>query len=715
MKQLIQTLQEGEIRILDVPPPILESGRILVKNYYSLISPGTEGSTVRAARKSLVGKAKERPEKVRQVIEAVKTLGPIQAFRVVQKKLGAYSPLGYSCSGEIIDVSQDSVGFVVGDLVACGGAGYANHAEIVTVPKNLCVKLPGDADMQRAAYNTLGAVALQGVRQADLKIGETCAVIGLGLIGQLTCLLLRSSGIRVIGVDIDPRMVDLAGKHCADLAMARQESNLLEKIMEYANGIGVDAVILTAGTKSLDPINTAGRISRHKGRVVVVGDVPTGFERDTYYKKELELRMSCSYGPGRYDLNYEEKGLDYPVGYVRWTEKRNMTAFQEFLYSRRINIDYLTTHIFDLQDAPQAYDLILRDEEPVLGILIKYDIESKKIDKKVVIRKETSAGSVNIAFIGTGSYAHNHLLPNLPKGTDISRRCVFDLQGTNSRKVAEKYGFESCTSDERDIFNEAKINTVFVATRHDSHADYVVKCLKSGKSVSVEKPLCLDPTELEMIKEAYDESQARMPSPILMVGFNRRFSPLTRILKESMGEGPMAMLYRINAGHIPSDSWIQDREIGGGRIIGEVCHFVDYLTFMNGSPPESVSAVNVPSPDHLEDNAGINLRFRNGSIGSISYFSTGSRSVYKEHIEIYKSGLTGIIKDFKSLEIYGEGKKIKKKLLSQDKGQKLMIEAFINAVKEGKPSPIRFDDIYLVTLATFKIVESLKKNSVISL
>jgi len=715
MKQVVQTLRDGKIRVLDVSDPMLVKGMILVRNSFSLISPGTEGSTVRAARKSIVGKAKERPQQVKQVIEAVKILGPMQAYRVVQKKLGAYSPLGYSSSGKIIDMSQDSVGFDVGNLVACAGAGYANHAEIVAVPKNLCVKLPGDVDMQRAAYNTLGAVALQGLRQADLKIGETCAVIGLGLIGQLTCLLLRSSGIRVIGVDIDPRMVDIARKHCADLALERQEQNLIEKVIEYGGGIGVDGIIITAGTRSLDPINLAGRIARHKGRVIVVGDVPTGFERDTYYRKELELKMSCSYGPGRYDPSYEEKGIDYPVGYVRWTEKRNMMAFQELLHSEKINVDYLTTHIFDLQDAPKAYDLILRNEEPVLGILIKYDLESAKLDKKVIIRREMSAGSVNIAFIGAGSYAQYHLLPNLPRRTGVMRKCIFDLQGTNSRKVAEQYGFESCTSDERDIFNEADINTVFVATRHDSHADYVVKCLKSGKSVSIEKPLCLDASELEKIKEAYDESQKRTPTPILMVGFNRRFSRLTRILKESIGEGPMAMLYRVNAGRIPSNSWIQDREIGGGRIIGEVCHFVDFLTFMNGSLPVSLSGVYLPNPDNLEDIVSINLRFRNGSIGTISYFSNGSRAVYKEHIEIYKSGLTAIIKDFKSLKIYGEGKRIKKKLLSQDKGQKLMIDAFIDAIKEGKPSPISFDDIYSVTLATFKIIESLRKNSVINL
>lgn len=588
--------------------------------------------------------------------------------------------------------------------------------------------------MKRAAYNTLGAIALQGIRQADLKIGETCAVIGLGLIGQLMCNMLRAGGIKVIGIDIDPRVVDIAKEHCTDSAFNRNESGLEEKIDEFTGGIGIDSVIITAATDSLDPVNFAGKIARKKGRVVVVGDVPTGFDREHYYRKELELRMSCSYGPGRYDINYEEKGIDYPVGYVRWTENRNMRAFQELIHSGKIDIDYLTTHVFKLDDAPAAYDMIMERKEPFIGILIEYDVAKEDVKKKVLVNRPSSFvshPSVNLAFIGAGSYAMSHLLPNIPKDKDVILKGVMTSSGTSSRTVSEKYGFEFCTSDENDIFGSADINTIFIATQHNTHAEYVMKALKAGKNVYVEKPLCTKESELAQILETVsrrsgETEKAEIPdspshsepveeSPLLMLGFNRRFSPLTEILKEKIGSGPMSMIYRINAGAIPAGSWVQDRDIGGGRIIGEVCHFVDYLTFINGSLPESVYATALPDPDNLEDTVNINLSFKNGSIGTISYFANGSKSLFKEYIEIYKAGITGVIKDFKELEIYGDGKPFKKSLLSQDKGQKTMIKTFLDTIKQGKPSPISFEEIYYVTLTTFKIIESIRTKKILTI
>ena len=710
MKQLVQTLKEGKIRILEVATPLLGKGMILAKNHYSLISPGTEGSIVGAARKSLIGKAKERPEQAKQVIEAVKTLGPIQAYKLVQKKIGAYSPLGYSSSGKIIDMTQDAIGFAVGDLVACGGAGYANHAEIVAVPKNLCIKLPPGSDLKKAAYVTLGAIALQGVRQAELRIGETCAVIGLGLIGQLTCLLLRAGGVRVLGVYIDQKMVEIARTHCADLAFQREDFALETKISYFTEGIGVDAVIITAATKSPDPINFAGKIARKKGKIVIVGSVATGFDREPYYRKELEIKMSCSYGPGRYDNSYEEKGIDYPVGYIRWTENRNMKAFHELVHSGKLNIDYLTTHIYDLERAGEAYELILQRREPILGILIKYkDVDEKEIAKKVEIGKRSPSQKVCIGFIGAGSYAMNHLLPNLRKNGDAHLKGVLDLSGPVSRRVAEKFGFEFCTSNENDIFDNDEIKTVFIATRHNSHAEYVIKSLHAGKCAYVEKPLCIKESELEQIKETYLSQVEKQSLPFLVVGFNRRFSQLTEILKKHLGSGPMAMIYRINSGYIPSDSWIQDNDTGGGRIIGEVCHFIDYLIFLNGSLPDYVSATSMTDPRNTEDTININLKFKNGSIGTISYFSNGSKSLFKEYIEVYKGGITGIIKDFKKLELYGNGKILKKKVFAQDKGQKKMIRLLINAIKNGKSSPIDFEEIYFGMLTTFKVLESLRQ------
>ena len=757
MKQLTQKLKDGKMEILDVPPPVLEKGMILVRNYYSLISAGTEASSVSAARKSLIGKAKERPQQVKQVIDLLKQQGPLQTYRTVMKKLDAYSPLGYSSAGEVIDVAPDVKGFSAGDLVACGGGGYASHAEVVAIPHNLCVKLPTkqitDAGyqisdeaiqtiMKRAAYNTLGAIALQGVRQADLKIGEACAVIGLGLIGQLTCNMLRAGGIKVIGIDINPKMVDLAREHCADMAFIREDPGLEEKIHDFTDGIGADVVIITAATSDLDPINFAGMISRKKGRVVVVGDVPTGFDRENYYRKELELRMSCSYGPGRYDLQYEEKGIDYPAGYVRWTENRNMQAFQELVHSGKINIDYLTTHVFKLDDAPKAYDMIMEKKEPFIGILIEYDIDKKIESKKIYISKKSEVrmqklDNVGIGFIGAGSYAMGQLLPNIPKDKDIVLKGVLTSSGTSSRTVAEKYGFEFCTSDKDDIFSNSEINTVFIATRHNTHAGYVKLALESGKNVYVEKPLCVTESELAQILETVSGRSGETgnrgsgetehsnvaeslglpvsPSPLLMLGFNRRFSPLTELLKEKIGEGPMAMTYRVNAGPIPPDSWVQDKEIGGGRIIGEVCHFVHYLTFINGSLPESVYATALPDPHNLEDTVNINLSFKNGSIGTISYFANGSKLLFKEYIEIYRAGITGVIRDFKELEIYGDGKPFKKNLLSQDKGQKTMLKFFIDAIKNGKPSPISFEEIYYATLTTFKIIESLRSRRAVAI
>jgi predicted dehydrogenase/threonine dehydrogenase-like Zn-dependent dehydrogenase len=710
MKQVVLTIKDGKVRVLDVPPPALDKEMILVKNRYSLLSTGTEGSTVEAAKKSLYGKARERPQQVKQVMNVLKQQGPIQTYRAVRKKLDAYTPLGYSSAGEVIETASGTGGFSVGDLVGCGGAGYANHAEIVAVPRNLCVKLPPDADLKRASYNTLGAVALQGVRQADLRIGETCVVIGLGLVGQLTALILRASGVKVIGIDIDSGMVNAAKENCCDLALMRDEAGLEKRIEGFTGDVGADAVIIAAAAKSLDPINLSGRLLRKRGRVVIVGNIPTGFDREPYYKKEIEIRMSCSYGPGRYDPQYEEKGVDYPVGYVRWTERRNMEAFQELLYSRKIDIDYLTTQVFKLDNAARAYDLVLKKEEPFLGILIEYPSDPILEESKIERKKRNPAGKIKIAFIGAGSYAAGSLFPNLPKDPDVVLRGVMDASGTNARAAADKYGFDFCTSDAKDILGDDEVNTVYIATRHDSHARYVLDSLKAGKCVAVEKPLCLQESELEEIKTIYNSMARDKKVPFVMVGFNRRFAPLTQELKRHLGKGPMAMLYRINAGFLPADSWIQDRETGGGRILGEVCHFVDLLSFISESLPEYVFASVMSSPHEMDDTLNVSLKFQNGSIGTISYFANGPASLFKEYIEVFQSGVTGIIRNFKELEIFRDGKKIKKKSLVQEKGQKNMLRALIDAIREGKESPIGFEDIYSATKTTSKILESIKIN-----
>ena len=710
MKQLVQKLKDGEMSILEVAPPLVSTGMVLVKNHYSLISAGTERSTVEAARMSLMGKAKARPQQVKQVVDSLKQQGPVHTYRAVMKKLDSYSPLGYSCAGEVVGVADDVRGFRVGDRVACGGVGYAIHAEVVAVPANLCVKLAPNAELSRAAFNTLGAIAMQGVRQSNLHVGETCVVIGLGLLGQITCQILKVAGINVVGLDIDPAMISLAREHCEQNCYSSKDAGIAESIDDMTGGLGADCVIITAASSSLEPINLAGRLLRKRGEVVVVGAVPTGFDRDPYfYRKEISLKMSCSYGPGRYDINYEEKGIDYPAAFVRWTENRNMLAFQELLQSGKIDVNYLISHRFNLDRAPDAYDLIVAKSEPYLGILIEYDVDKVDLSNNRVTFREAGAarkrGELGVAFIGAGSYAMGHLLPNVVKQPGVSMTGVMTSSGSSSRTVGEKYNFEFCTSDDNEIWSNQATDVVFVATRHNSHAGYVEKALSYDKHVFVEKPLCMDPDELEIIKSTYE---AAASGTQLMVGFNRRFAPLVQTMRESLGSGPMSVIYRVNAGAVPMDSWIQDKTIGGGRIVGEVCHFIDFIMYLTGALPLRVYASGISDNAEPQDIININLDFSDGSIGTIAYYANGARSVSKEYVEAYATGRTAILTDYKSLVIHGGSKPLKKSLLNQDKGQARLIEAFISACKGEQPAPIRFEEVYLTTLATFRILESLR-------
>lgn len=705
MEQLTQKLGSGEMVIQELPYPQVGKGMVIVKNHFSIISAGTEGSTVATARKSLIGKAKERPQQVKQILDTFIKQGPIQTYRAVIKKLDAYSPLGYSSAGEIIEIGAGVSDFKVGDKVACAGAGYANHAEVISVPVNLCVKLSKSADLRDSAYNTLGAISMQAVRQADVRIGETVCVIGLGLLGQLTCLILKASGVNVIGIDISSTAVEIALKNgVIDDGYTRNTAGIVEIIEQQSSGHGVDATIVSAATSSLDPINFAGAITRKKGKVVILGAVPTGFDRDPHwYRKELEMKMACSYGPGRYDLNYEEKGLDYPFAYVRWTEKRNMEAFQRLLVKNLININHLTTHEFHFEDAVNAFDLLVNKREPFIGIALKYDA-SKEHRKQKILTTPTNnqTSNLSISFIGAGSYAQGNLLPNIPKKDYIKRVGIITNSGTTSKRVAEKFQFEFCAATENEIFNE-NTNTVFIATRHDSHAEYVIKALQSRKNVFVEKPLCLYESELVQIEEIYAEIQ----KPI-MIGFNRRFSPFVQKIKQIVGSGPISMIYRINAGNIPKESWIQDMEVGGGRIIGEVCHFIDLLTYLNGSLPEKLSAFAIPDVNNHNDTINISICFKNGSIGTISYFANGSRELPKEYLEVYASGTTAVLEDYKKLKIYSKGKVKSYKLFNQNKGQREMLETFISELNKSGNSSIPMDEIFTVTRATFRVIQSIQ-------
>lgn len=701
MEQVVSSTSvgSGKVSVEEVPMPQLGKGMVLVENHYSIISAGTEGNNVKTNTKSLIQRAKESPTKIFQM---VKRGGFLKTYNTVMKKLSGFAATGYSSAGVVIDVAEDVHEFKVGDKVACAGANYANHAEVVAVPVNLCVKLDKDADLSLACYNTLGAIALQGVRQCDVRLGETVGVIGLGLIGQIACMELQASGVKVVGIDVSPSSVS-SSSHCTDLAIVRNQAGIEQRILDYTNGIGVDAVLITAGTASLDPINFAGVIAKKKGRVVVLGAVPTGFDRADYYAKELELRMSCSYGPGRYDLNYEEKGIDYPVGYVRWTEKRNMEAFQYLVHTGKIDVNRLTTHRFKLEDAPKAFDIIMNKTEPYLGMLLEYDTNKEHKRGAIVVNEQVKLAKVNVGFIGAGYYAHEQLLPNLPPEEEVGRICVMTNSGTSGKSVAHQYHFKECTSNVNDILENKDINTVFIATRHDTHARYILECIKAGKNVYTEKPLCLTIEEMEEIRKACEEMNKGV-----MIGFNRRFAPSVQAIKKVVGSGRMSMMYRVNAGYIPSSSWAQDMKVGGGRIIGEVCHFIDLMSYMCGSKPCKVVASALPDNENLNDTVNIIVDFENGSTGVIAYYANGSKQLSKEYFEVYSAGTTAVVNDFCKYEIYGKGKTEGGSNM-QDKGQKEMMRQFFQSLKDGN-LPIPLDEIFAVTTATFAILKSLQED-----
>jgi len=697
MEQLTQNLKDGKMQLLEVPFPALPSGCVLVRNHYSLISAGTEGKTVKDARLGLISKARSRKEEVRKVVEAARTFGIRDTYRMVMNKLTSPSPLGYSCAGEVIAIAADVKDFRVGDLVACGGA-TANHAEVVSVPVNLCVKIDESVPLEHAAFTTLGAIALQGIRQADLRLGENCVVIGLGLLGQLSMQMLRAAGVKAIGIDTDQNMVNLSRKNGFGLSFVRGREDLEQIVLHESNGHGCDAVIITAGTDSTDPVDLAGSLARKKAKVVVVGAVSTGFKRENYFKKELDLRMSSSYGPGRYDTEYEEQGIDYPYAYVRWTENRNMQAFAEMLRSRSVDLSALLTHNFPFINAPDAYQLILDRNEPFAGIVLKYDTQ-KDLRRNITLRERSySSGTPVIGLIGAGSFAQNFLLPAL-QGNGILHTVVTG-RPQNARNIADKFGFDNCSGDSAEIFSNSEINTVFIATRHDSHATYVLQALRSGKNVFVEKPLCLSPESLEEIRQVYEGTDQR-----LMVGFNRRFAPLlTELRKQMQGPAPLAIHYRINAGFIPKDHWTQDLKTGGGRILGEVCHFVDLCAFIASSEIRSLNASIMKDASGLNDTVAITLNFKNGSIAQISYFSNGSKNFPKEKLEVYGSGKVCVLDDFKELSI--SAKSTVRKTGKQDKGHGNEVRLFLESIRNNTLAPVPFDEIYSATLATFKILES---------
>lgn len=709
MQQLTQQLKSGKMEILEVPFPVLMKGQILVRNHYSIISVGTEGKTVSDARKGYIAKAKSRQKEVKMVIDMIKSEGLKKAYDIVMNKLEAPSSLGYSCAGEVIAVGEGVNDLSVGARVACGGSG-AFHADVVAVNRNLCVKIPDNVSLSHASLTTIASIAIQGIRQADLRFGENCTVIGLGLIGLLTIQILKAAGIKAIGVDINLFQVNKASEIGADLSLIRNQEGIVQTITDFTDGFGTDAVIITAGTSSLDPVEFAGEICRKKGRVVIVGNVPTGFSRPNYYKKELDLKMSSSYGPGRYDPTYEDKGVDYPIGYVRFTENRNMQSFVELLAAQKIDVESLISHTFNLIDAPDAYDIIITKNEPMIVALIKYE-QKKELFRSLNFKNNEpfDENALNVGLIGAGNFAQSSVLPNL-KG-----KCTFvgivTAKGNSSRYIAEKYGFHYCSDNVEELLLDKSIGTIFILTRHDSHAKFVIESLKAGKNVVVEKPLALSFQELEEVKKVRESSGKE-----LMLGFNRRFSPLIICMMNSViKEQKKSINIRINAGVVPSDHWVHDPDIGGGRIIGEVCHFIDLAGFIAGSKASIINAFSLKRKPSLNDSVTINIEYLNGSIANISYYSNGNKNVSKERIEVFCDGTVYLINDFKTLDIINDNGKKRIKNKGQDKGHSKQFELIAKELSSRKQFPISFDEIYHSSFVTLETIKSINEKRAIEI
>jgi len=707
MKQLVQNLKSGKIELVEVPIPKVSANTILIKTTHSLISVGTERMLVEFGKASLLEKARSQPEKVKEILNKIKTDGLFTTFEAVMARLDEPLPLGYSNVGIVIDVGKNVEGFSIGDRVVSNGS----HSEIVNVSKNLVAKVPDNVDDETAVFTVLGSIALEGIRLLNPTLGEYIAVVGLGLIGQLTVQLLIAAGCKVLGIDINESRVNLAISFGAEGLLINPGESPIEGALAFSKGRGVDGVIITASTKSNEPIEYSADICRKRGRIVLIGVTKIDIPRDKFYKKELSFQVSCSYGPGRYERLYEEKGVDYPFEYVRWTAKRNFEAVLDMMSMRKVNVKPLITHRFSFDDALKAYDVIFK-EKP-LGIILQYkngNIENVEVVKLQKDRLNSSQGKPCIGVLGVGNFAKMVLLPALKK-TNARLKFISSSGGINSVFAGRKFGFEYATSDYNKVLGDEEIDTIFITTRHASHAHLVIEGLKRGKNVYVEKPLALNIDELKDIISVYKNT-----NKILMVGFNRRFSPFIRKLKEliSQRKDPLCLNIMVNAGAIPYDSWIYDPEVGGGRIIGEACHFIDLSRFIVGNKITEVYAITTRGHSgYDEDKMIINLKFEDGSISVINYFANGSKVFPKERIEVFGEGKILVVDNFRSLKGYGIN--IKMRSLKQNKGHEDEIKEFIRAISNGTESPIPFNELVEVTLASFCAVESAKKGKPINL
>jgi predicted dehydrogenase/threonine dehydrogenase-like Zn-dependent dehydrogenase len=678
------------------------------------VSAGTERAASEFAGKNLLQKAMARPDLVRDVLSKVRRDGLLSAVQAVRSRLDQPLALGYSSAGIVVGVGEGVNDLQVGDRVACAGAGFAVHAEIACVPRLLVARIPEPVGVtfEDAAFTTVGAVALHGIRTAEAKLGDVVAVIGLGLLGQLTAQILKIAGCRVLGTDLIPDRAELAARNGAD-ATAVLSSDFQDLCLQHSSGAGVDAVLITAETETSAAVNLAGEVARDRGVVVAVGTVGMDIERKIYYGKELNFRVSRSYGPGRYDTAYEQKGRDYPIGYVRWTETRNMDAFLAFVASGKLNVQSLITHRFGIERAHEAYKLIMgRTGERFLGVVISYPDSpspARKLELSSVRPGRRRDSAVTIGLLGAGSFATSTLIPAVQRagGTELIGVCA--ATGARSRHAAAKFKFQYCTTEEGEILSDSRINTVVIATRHHLHARQTCRALERGKHVFCEKPLCLTEQDLQHIVRTY----FRDPKPpVLMVGFNRRFAPLALRMKSFLKKNnePLALHYRVNAGFLPREHWTNDPEQGGGRVLGEVCHFVDFLMFLAGSLPVAVRAERLATfGQYSGDNVLISLHFANGSQGTISYLANGDKAFSKERVEAFGGGAVAVLDDFRRLELVRHGRsQVVRTRWRQDKGHLGEWRAFAESIRTDSPLAIPFDHVVAATLATLRINDSIE-------
>ena len=690
----------------------------------SILSPGTERVALDFGRRNLLGKARSRPDLVRQVLDKARRDGLIDTARAALARLEEPAPTGYACAGTVIAVGEDTGDFVVGDRVACAGSGYATHAEVNYIPRNLAVPVPRRRDgswlgFDEASFATLGAIALHAVRLGHPGAGDRSVVIGLGLVGILVAQVLRAHGCVVIGVEPSEPRRRLAVQLGVDIVTAPDEA--IEQVRVATGGVGADLILVTASGENNEPVTMAGEIARDRATVVAVGATRLDLPRRIYYRKELSVIVSRSYGPGRYDPAFEEQGRGYPPGYVRWTERENLRAFLDLVARDQVRVDPLITHRVPLVEAERAYGLL--DDSNTLGVVLRYSeappsaFVGGQVGRVDVTSRPAPAGDVvGISVLGAGVFARSVLLPTLARVRGISLRGVVTGHGATARATAARHGFHFCATDPETVWEDRDTHAVIIATRHDSHASLVEAALAADKAVFVEKPLCVTPDELGRVVEAFQKARTAGRSPVVMVGFNRRFAPAVRRVREALASiaTPLAVQYRVNAGRLPSESWIVDPAVGGGRIVSEVCHFIDLTAFLVGSP---VTWVFARSAGVGEDDVMGTLGFAGGSLATIGYFSAGDRTVSKERIEVFGGGAVAIIDDFRRASVVRNGRR--RRLgwgwSRPDKGHRQELEAYVQAIRTGGPSPVPFEDAVRTTRATLALRESLSRGAALEL